>query len=385
MISYSSLIGLEILTVAFHGLSKGRALVVRLPSRWRTIMISALQVHFISFFAVSFLLGVFTLLLGILTFLAVSWPRTRGKHSYWGLGVAVLLYVICVAHFAMAIRQDFGTFTGGAQTDVRRYALWGISMISLDYIACIIADMLLVWRLWVVYDKNVKVAIIPALLVLGTAITSIGYIDTGFRVFRNAKDLTMPDVWRLGYTNPIRAWSVPRLVLSTTTNVVLTVVIAIKFIRHHRTMRAMTGSTTLLFESIVMIESGAIYALAWIVRFVVYMINHPSIVIIADTIGQLAGIVPTLIIVTIMAGFSPITRPDYSSRFPHFATATTKDTSVIMDTQLSIPFETDHTGATSSLELNFAGLGGEHTHGLEVNEKNASLQLQNDASVASRV
>ncbi|KAL0945912.1 hypothetical protein HGRIS_012195 [Hohenbuehelia grisea] len=345
-------------------------------------MITALQVHFLSFFVVTFLLGVFTLLLGLLICLFVSWPRTRGKTRYWGLGVPVLLYIICVTHFGLAIHQDFRFFTGGNWTDVKGYALFGISTISLDYIACIIADMLLVWRLWVVYDKDVRVAIIPALLVLGTAITSIGYIDTGFRVFRNTENLTMAKVWVIPYVNPIRAWSVPRLMLSTITNVVLTVVIAIKFIRHHRTMRAMMGSTTLLFESVVMIESGAIYAVAWIARCVSYMTNHYSIVIIADIIGQLAGIVPTLIIVTIMAGLSPITSPDYSSRFPDPVSATTQDTSIIMDTQFS-SIDSDHIGGASILESK--SIGPENSTEGELNEKRSDLQLYADVNAASRV
>ncbi|KAL0947368.1 hypothetical protein HGRIS_013484 [Hohenbuehelia grisea] len=343
-------------------------------------MISTRQAHFISYFAVSFLLGVFTLLFGILVCLFVSWPRTRGKRSYWGLGVATVLYLSCVAHFALAVRQDYPTFTGGDWTDIKKFALSGMTIISLDSVTCIIADILLVWRLWVVYNKDLRVAIVPALLVLGTAVTSIGYIGTGFRLIREIEVLTMQDVWRLAYTNPIRAWSVPRILLSTITNVVLTAVIANKFLRHHRAMRAVMGSTTLLFESIVIVESGAIYALAWIVRFVVYLFNDRSSIIVADTIGQLAGIVPTLIIVTIMAGFSPITRPDYSNHFPNNGRATTQCTSIVVDTRFSIATDSDVISVASIHDSKPA----DPNEG-EIHESRADLQRHTESNLASRV
>ncbi|KAL0945913.1 hypothetical protein HGRIS_012196 [Hohenbuehelia grisea] len=338
-------------------------------------MISSEQVLFISFFVLCFLLGFFTLLLCVLIYLVGSWPRPRGKRSYWGLTIATFLYSIALTHFVIAFHQDYLLFAGEGWKDMKKCLLLGIVQISVDYLACVIADMLLVWRMWVIYNKDIKVVIVPALLVFGTALCSVGYIWATLHVFLNLKGLTVPDIWVLNYEYPIHPWCVARIALSTITNVVLTTAIGIKFIRHHRSMRLILGSTTFLFESIVMIESGAIYSLAWIVRFVLYLLDHYSVVIVADTIGQLACIVPTLIIVTITTGFSPISRPDFSDRLPN---CTTKDTSVIVDTRMSSALY--HTRGTSILDSKSEEVSGAADERV-VDEKSADRSLQSDDSL----
>ncbi|KAL0945914.1 hypothetical protein HGRIS_012197 [Hohenbuehelia grisea] len=239
----------------------------------------------------------------------------------------------------MAFYQDYRLYTGDRWSDMKAYALFGVGQMTVDYLSLLVADTLLVWRLWAVYNKDIKVVIFPALLVFGTAIACFGYLGTSYHLYRNAKESTMAAIWALSYTTSLHQWNVTRMVLATTTNVVLTTMIAVKFIRHHRAMRAMLGSTTLLFESVVIIESGAIYALAWIVLFVVYMIDHYSVPILSDTIGSLAGIIPTLIIVTIMAGFSPVSWPDCSSRFPNPMSAV--ENSIVVDTRFSVALNPD--------------------------------------------
>ncbi|KAL0945925.1 hypothetical protein HGRIS_012206 [Hohenbuehelia grisea] len=336
-------------------------------------MISSDQVLFISFFALSFLQGFFTLLLGILFYLVMSRPRLRGKRSYWGLAVAIFFYCKCLTHFVMAFYQDYRLFTGEGWTDMKAYARFGFAQISIDYVGCIVADILLVWRMWVVYNKDAKAIIIPSLLVLGSAIACFGYVGTAFRSFETTTSNTMAEIWAATRGRPMQGFSVTVIVLSTITNVLLTTMIAIKFIRHHRSMREMLGSTTLLFESIVIIESGAIYALAWVARLLLFITSSFAAGIVNDIIGQLSGIVPTLIIVTITAGFSPVSRPDLTSR--HSGPAGVREphsTSVVVESRFSVALNPDVTQTSVASESESSGA----IHAEDINEKNTDFREQ---------
>ncbi|KAL0945926.1 hypothetical protein HGRIS_012207 [Hohenbuehelia grisea] len=299
-------------------------------------MISARQTLFVCFFVMSFTQGIFTMLLGVLFHLVRNRPRSKGKQAYWGLAVVMLLYFLTFTHFIMVFYQDYKLFVGSGWPNMKAYAIFGMTQITIEHIGCILADILLVWRMWVLYNRSMVAIIVPSILVLTFALTVFVYAGTAFRLYSNVSGDNPQDIWKISYQNPLWGWNTAVIVSSTTTNVVLSSLIALKFIQHHRTMKSAQGFSTLVYESMVIIESGAIYAIAWIVRLVLFFMNHNAGGIVLDLIGQLAvspsitvvnpkhrpdyntsnaqGIVPTLIIVTITAGYSPISKPDYTSR-----------------------------------------------------------------------
>ncbi|KAL0955741.1 hypothetical protein HGRIS_001957 [Hohenbuehelia grisea] len=273
-------------------------------------MITPKEALIVSIFFMSFLQGVFTMLLGAIIYLVcIKKKHTKGINARYGLFAIVAMFVVSTTHFVMVFYQDYTNFGGSvdeATQDIKVFARFGLAQIAIEFLNCIMADMLLVWRAWHIYNKDWRIIALPCCCVVGLIITSYGYIGSSYAALGSLEGNDIQAVFAQAAVAPIHTWQVIGISLSVTTNVSLTGLIAAKLLRHQRSMRKLNGFSTLVFESLVIIESGALYALAWIVYLVLFVMHHNAEVIALDIISQLAGIVPALIIVTISAGLSPV-------------------------------------------------------------------------------
>ncbi|KAL0952857.1 hypothetical protein HGRIS_007079 [Hohenbuehelia grisea] len=173
------------------------------------------------------------------------------------------------------------------------------------------ADALLVWRAWAICDRDYRVIIFPCLNIAALTATSTMYLVLGFKDAPNVVGSDITIAFDLGLTGKMRPLGICVIVLSTVTNVFLTSVIAVKLVMHQRLMRSVHAVSHIRNETIVIIQSGAIYSLVFIVYMILFITGRRVAVgVMTHTLVQLAGIVPTLIIVTISAGIAPITTKD---------------------------------------------------------------------------
>ncbi|KAF4575408.1 hypothetical protein EYR40_004852 [Pleurotus pulmonarius] len=289
-------------------------------------MIQPNEALLICVFFLCFLQGIFTILLAIAIWLVFFRASPKGRRNWIGLSIVIFQYILSTAHFFMAFYQDIKLLGGGDPgpfADIQYHGKMAFTQVATEFFSSILADVLLTWRTYVIYGRNPRVLILPSLLIFATFIATYGYVGASIEGLGHLPTPDFQGIFDQSRMAPISTWNIVCMVLSVTTNVVLTVMTATKLLLHHRTMKNVHGFSSLLFESAVIIESGLLYTLAWIAYLVLFLLKSNADIVAMDIIAQLAGIVPTLIIVTISAGLSPVRTISYrrpprvASTHPH--------------------------------------------------------------------
>ncbi|KAF9499153.1 hypothetical protein BDN71DRAFT_223290 [Pleurotus eryngii] len=309
-------------------------------------------------FFLCFLHGIFTILLAIAIWLVFFRASPKARRNWLGLSIVIFQYILSTAHFFMAFYQDIKLLGGGDPgpfADIQYHGKMAFTQVATEFFSSILADVLLTWRTYVIYGRNPRVLILPSILIFATFISTYGYVGASIEGLGHLPTPDFQGIFDQSRMAPISTWNIVCMVLSVTTNAVLTVMTATKLLLHHRTMKNVHGFSSLLFESAVIIESGLLYTLAWIAYLVLFLLKSNGDIVAMDIIAQLAGIVPTLIIVTISAGLSPVRTmtyirpPRFASTNPHASHRTTHD----IDIETEINFSNAQT-RTNLSDMNFA-------------------------------
>ncbi|KAJ6505736.1 hypothetical protein C8R47DRAFT_1243609 [Mycena vitilis] len=165
----------------------------------------------------------------------------------------------------------------------------------------IIADAVVIWRTWAVYQGRIQAIVAPCVLLLAASVFAL--IDVTLSLYHGSKPLPGSAVM---YTkSQILVWA-----FSLATNALCTLLIGVKAWRHRKTMRELSltvkydGMSTEKILSL-LVESGFIYSLLWAVQILGYLefpLDSPWNIIseVVVRIGrQLTGMYPTLIIVIV--------------------------------------------------------------------------------------
>jgi len=179
--------------------------------------------------------------------------------------------------------------------------------IAIHTVNSVVGDGVVVWRCYLVWGKSWRMCIIPIALLIGS--TAAGLAQT--IAFARAKNDHNAFAEVLEITNGFVFG------LSLATNVVVTILISLRIWYITRQVRPLTaaGEAAGLFKYwkilSIIIESGMIYSAALVCEITLYFLNSNSFYIIYDPIGQLTGIVPTMILVLVGLG---LTTHDMQSR-----------------------------------------------------------------------
>ncbi|KAI9570750.1 hypothetical protein HD554DRAFT_310409 [Boletus coccyginus] len=145
-------------------------------------------------------------------------------------------------------------------------------------------DIIVIWRLYVVFMYNWRVIVFPIILEAASMATVIS---------------ERPSVGQYGSVVPslaISAW-----VLSITLNVFVTMAIAGRLWWMGQRTASLTSSRTnrYAFSVYAVIESGAIFSGANIIAVILYVLNNPGYATGVDVTSQLATLTPLLIVVQV--------------------------------------------------------------------------------------
>ncbi|KAI9510761.1 hypothetical protein F5148DRAFT_976251 [Russula earlei] len=157
------------------------------------------------------------------------------------------------------------------------------------------ADLVIIWRLYVVYGKRLLVAAVPLLLVTGY--TAVGFVavwyitraDAGTDIFHVAK-----------------AWITAYFSLTVSTNVICSGAIALRIFLLSRRLPS-GGALPLRPIMSVIIESSALYALGVLAALVSFLSGSNGQYAAVDAIIPLVGIVFCLIVIQIRFPFCSVT------------------------------------------------------------------------------
>ncbi|KAH9060607.1 hypothetical protein EDB87DRAFT_1683555 [Lactarius vividus] len=176
--------------------------------------------------------------------------------------------------------------------------LWGgvtTAQIVCQGINSVLGDSIVIWRAWVVWDRQLSVVIAPLVLLFGVALSSFGAAVAQSRVLADPSYLTVFNKFMI---------ALPSLTLATTVTAtalilwrVWAVHLSIQKMEHHGTVIHGTMQLQRLLK--ILIESGGLYCLTWLLLLCFNLTGSPASHVFLSIIGQLTGIYPTLIIVLV--------------------------------------------------------------------------------------
>ncbi|KAJ7042297.1 hypothetical protein C8F04DRAFT_1077336 [Mycena alexandri] len=165
----------------------------------------------------------------------------------------------------------------------------------------IVADAVVIWRTWAIYEGRIRAILAPCLLLLTAFVFAL--MDVTFSLYQGSTPL--PGEATMYTKSQILVWA-----FSLATNVLCTLLIGFKAWRHRKIMKDLNlgvkyhGMSTENILSL-LVESGFIYSFLWAAQIVGYLdfpLNSPWDFIseVVVRIGrQTTGMYPTLIIVLV--------------------------------------------------------------------------------------
>ncbi|KAJ7055613.1 hypothetical protein C8F01DRAFT_1158737 [Mycena amicta] len=239
---------------------------------------------FIALVIETFNVGVFTVLFGAcLRFILVK--KTFDVNSILTPTLCII-WVLTIAHWIVDIiraRIAFIDNPGGAVLFLSNPAqpLEG-AKIGLYSTITIFADFFMIYRCWMVWNRNIYVLALPVLSWIGTAVT--GWVGTA-QIVRTQKG-------GIFFTNLV-PWIVSFFSTSLATNVLCTFLIAFKILQSQIKLRRMGtnhASGRVIQALIVFTESAALYSLSLIALLATYQLGINTSFIILDLTASIIGI-----------------------------------------------------------------------------------------------
>ncbi|KAL0959835.1 hypothetical protein HGRIS_011512 [Hohenbuehelia grisea] len=267
------------------------------------------QILAIASIVVAWTQGIFTILFAVAVYLVWHKKRYYNNNRYRkGLALVGFMYIIATIAFALTIVNS--TLLVGSQRNspdrARLFGKLAIAKTTIQGVNCTLADLLLIWRAWLICGRDRRVAIFPGICLVGLTVSITGYYVAAYTNFDMliGNDLRTTFQWARSY--PLRSWGIAFLSISCTINVAMTALISWKLIIHHRFMRRTVGYSRAWIDSLMIIESGALYSFSFVIYLILFVAHNNAEVILLDLVSQFAGIVPTLIMLTLAAGLSTI-------------------------------------------------------------------------------
>ncbi|KAJ8502153.1 hypothetical protein ONZ51_g158 [Trametes cubensis] len=260
------------------------------------------RAEIVALFVESILFGAFTVLFAIAIWILRHRGKVHGRLTTNRVlcATSTAMWLLSVAHLVLDMTRAIRGFTVEGQTASNTEAFYArisdptnVATNTIYLVTTLLADSFFSYRLYIVWNRTWWIVIVPALLVLSTAVTGIGVcVEIG---------LTKPG-------NPIFAsnlqpWIRTFFALSLTTNLFATVLIigrimwANRRVREYRANGAMVGSHWNVVE--IVIQSAAVYSAALIAMLGTYLANSNAQYVCLDIIQPLIGIVFTLIIIRV--------------------------------------------------------------------------------------
>ncbi|KAG8941049.1 hypothetical protein FRC03_004897, partial [Tulasnella sp. 419] len=246
----------------------------------------------------TFLYGIYT----VLFWLCVFKFFRRGGNGWIITITMVLLYTSSTIHIALALRSEISYFI--EQSGQSFGALKALSRCctplqtargAILIINVMIADALMIWRLYIVWERNILVCI-------PTIITFCGYVAFGI--------VTVHFSYKGPFYNRptlIHWWSnVCNMAMTMTTTIWVTSLISFRLWKHRRLMAGALPARSLKFYHLVlmlMIESGVLYTVSWAAFLIVFCVGSPGqLLLMLQIMPQIVGISPTLILYQLQSG-----------------------------------------------------------------------------------
>ncbi|KAG2130828.1 uncharacterized protein EDB93DRAFT_67460 [Suillus bovinus] len=236
-------------------------------------------------------------ILFIVSWIVLGHKRPSPKLSSPVIFANCLLFFCCTAHFALEFNHFYKTLES---TGVDGYSAETPGLMGADFLISftdLVGDLVLVYRCWMLWDRNYFVVILPLLTAFGgfACIMEVLHLVILMDPTAPAPPLATVGLGLAGYILPLATNFVVTFLIvyriRISSNVVKESPIVIGQGASHRAM-------------MLIIESGALYLITQFVFVILFSIQHPAQGIVAVIATQVYGIAPTLIIIRVGLGIS---------------------------------------------------------------------------------
>ncbi|EJC99754.1 uncharacterized protein FOMMEDRAFT_142685 [Fomitiporia mediterranea MF3/22] len=249
----------------------------------------------------SILFGLLTALFAATIYILVFRRRASGMMNKPVLAVAVLMYCVAFVHVAINTRRAVIAFillSGGREAADSYFAASDdpmyLAKVSMNMVQTLIGDSFLIYRMYMVWGRDIRLLIPAVACVLGCLAASIITLINAAQ----APATTLIFVPELG------ASIVAFFALTLFTNLACTTLIAAKIWWTGRQLGRYTRGRNLSPVLAIVVESGSIYSAALISLIAAFLSRSWGHYIILDMVVQIIAITFSLIIVRIGLGIS---------------------------------------------------------------------------------
>ncbi|KAK6968897.1 hypothetical protein R3P38DRAFT_3149352 [Favolaschia claudopus] len=200
-------------------------------------------------------------------------PSALNRHLLATLG---LIWTLCIAHWIIDIVRASQGFIDAPEGAIAYYELVSNPLEAAKdgvYITVtLVADHFMIYRLFVVWNRNWAIIVLPTLLWLGGAVS--GYTVTHLLLLAGEGNL---------FVSTLAPWALSFFSMSLALNVLCTILIAGRILWTHMRVRTMrSGKSYAATALTVFLESAALYSLSLTVLLVLYDLGLNTQYIILD-------------------------------------------------------------------------------------------------------
>ncbi|KZS91272.1 hypothetical protein SISNIDRAFT_456879 [Sistotremastrum niveocremeum HHB9708] len=257
------------------------------------------KAELVSIFVEALLYGIFVVL-----FIAAVWillfRRSTDHVNKPMLVAAILMFIFATTHLITNFTRIIDAFihdrvTPGPirslqnQTTVKNLLKSSVLVAQL-----ITGDALVTYRTYLVWHHNIWVALVPALLVIGTVVTGTGVVH-GLATIKPTDPVFLAQ---------LASWITAELVLTFCNNIINTGLITYKIWSVDRRASSRVEGQSMRPVIAIVVESGALAAATSMITLITYLAGSNSQYIVLDNMSPITGIAFTLIIVRVGLGLA---------------------------------------------------------------------------------
>ncbi|KAI0827051.1 hypothetical protein BC628DRAFT_1502452 [Trametes gibbosa] len=279
------------------------------------------KASFVALWVETFFYGTYAVLYAICIYI-LAYKKGKGSPVNRPMVMATTaMFLMSTVHVIVDLVRGLKAFFNAEQDALAYYAqIWdGLSIFKQALYATnnIVADGLVVYRCYVVWGYNWKIITVPVVMLISTtvcaylAVYNFSQVHPGDNVF----------------ASNIAEWGTALFSLSLATNIVVTSLIATRIWWIARQASHTLGrrhAEKYKNAVAIIIESGAIYSFCLMTLLILYCQQTNAQYIAYDSLAQIMGIVPTLIVVRVGLGISTQDITDYATTHNHTTGATTR-------------------------------------------------------------
>ncbi|KAJ7112518.1 hypothetical protein C8R44DRAFT_882287 [Mycena epipterygia] len=207
----------------------------------------------------------------------------------------IAIFATCTAHWILTVDCFFLAFLGSAGDPLQFYLdesrPTSVARNTLVIVVGLIGDAVMIHRLWLIWNRNLRVMFVPVLSWLGALTDGI---TVAYSFTQSSQTYIMLTA----------SWA-----LTTLINIYCTTFIAWRIWKTSR-MTAEVGGGLLMPVFVILIESAAIWTTASIFFGATFLMGSPLAFIGRDLIPMIVGVVNQLIYLRVGLGWSPAEAPD---------------------------------------------------------------------------